>query len=218
MRVAALAASGVVTLAVPAAAHHSFAMYDEKITYVLTGVVTRVSPDPSHLSIFFSVLNDARGAVIRDASGDPITWAVELRSAAQVAQDGVTVQNFPPGTIFSIGLHPLRNGLPGGGRGKSGLFKCPPKTPPAAGKHCDSVAGATSHGQGALPQPPRSGCPEQHEGRAVAARDAQSRSRDDGVAETSASADQLTTTVMAVSSPSPNALSSRKLPPSAAVA
>ena len=111
--VAALMASGVVTLAVPAAAHHSFAMYDEKITYVLTGVVTRVSPDPSHLSIFFSVLNDARGAVIRDASGDPITWTVELRSAAQVAQDAVTVQNFPPGTIFSIGLHPLRNGLPG---------------------------------------------------------------------------------------------------------
>ena len=98
-------------------------------------------------------MNDARGAVIRDASGAPITWVVELRSAAQVAQDGVTVQNFPPGTIFSIGLHPLRNGLPGGGRGKSGLFKCPPRTPPAAGKHCDSVAGATSHGQGALLEP-----------------------------------------------------------------
>lgn len=150
--VVALVASAAGTLAVPAEAHHSFAMYDEKITYVLTGVVTRVSPDASHLSIFFSVLDDARGAVIRDASGNPITWSVELRSAAQVAGDGVTVQNFPPGTIFSIGLHPLRNGLPGGGRGKSGLFKCPPRTPPAPGMHCDSVAGATSHGQGALPE------------------------------------------------------------------
>jgi hypothetical protein len=150
--VAALAASATAALIVPAEAHHSFAMYDEKITYVLTGVVTRVSPDASHLSIFFSVLNDARDAVIRDASGKPITWSVELRSAAQVAQDGVTVQSFPPGTIFSIGLHPLRNGLPGGGRGKSGLFKCPPRTPPAPGLHCDSVAGATSHGQGPLPE------------------------------------------------------------------
>ena len=148
--VAALVATAAGTFPVPAGAHHSFAMYNEKITYVLTGVVTRVSPDPSHLSIFFSPLNDARDAVIRDASGTPVTWAVELRSAAQVAQDGVTVQNFPPGTIFSIGLHPLRNGLPGGGRGKSGLYKCPPRTPPAAGKHCDSVAGATSHGQGPL--------------------------------------------------------------------
>jgi hypothetical protein len=152
LAVAALVASAAGTWVAPANAHHSFAMYDEKLTYVLTGVVTRVSPDPSHLSIFFSVLNEARDSVIRDASGKPITWSVELRSAAQVAQDGVTVQSFPPGTIFSIGLHPLRNGLPGGGRGKSGLFKCPPRTPPAPGMHCDSVAGATSHGQGALPE------------------------------------------------------------------
>jgi len=70
-----------------------------------------------------------------------------------VAKEGVTVDNFPPGTIFSIGLHPLRNGLPGGGRGEYGLFKCPPQTPPAPGKHCDSVTGATSHGQGPLPTP-----------------------------------------------------------------
>lgn len=79
--------------------------------------------------------------------------AVELRAASQVAQDGVTVDAFPPGTIFSIGLHPLRNGRPAGGRGKSGLFKCPPSTPPMTGKNCDSVTGSTSHGQGALPQP-----------------------------------------------------------------
>lgn len=150
---AALLAAGVAVVNRPANAHHSFAMYDEKKTYVFTGVITRVSPDPSHLSIFFSPLNDARDAVVRDASGQPVIWSVELRSAAQVAKDGVTVENFPPGTIFSIGLHPLRNGLPGGGRGEYGLFKCPPQTPPAPGKHCDSVTGATSHGQGPLPLP-----------------------------------------------------------------
>jgi hypothetical protein len=151
--VAALCATFAVS-ALPASAHHSFAMYDGEKTYVLTGVVTRVSPDPSHLTIFFSPLNDARNAVVRDAAGKPVTWSVELRSASQVALDGVTAQSFPPGTIFSIGLHPLRSGLPGGGRGKSGLFKCPPDTPPAAGKHCDSVAGATSHGEsGSLPMP-----------------------------------------------------------------
>ena len=145
----------VVTGVFPAAvlAHHSFAMYDGEKTYVFTGVVTRVSPDPSHLTIFFAPLNEQRVAVVRDASGKPVIWSVELRSASQVALDGVTSQNFPPGTIFSIGLHPLRSGLSGGGRGKSGLFKCPPNTPPAPGKHCDSVPGATSHGQGALPEP-----------------------------------------------------------------
>ena len=133
-------------------AHHSFAMYDEKKTYVFTGVVTRISPDANHLQIFFSPLDEARKAVVRDSAGEPVLWAVELRAASQVAQEGVTVEAFPPGTIFSIGLHPLRNGLPAGGRGKSGLFKCPPRTPPAAGKHCDSVEGSTSHGQGALPR------------------------------------------------------------------
>ena len=150
---AALAAIVAGGLAARADAHHSFAMYDEKKTYVFTGVVTRISPDPSHLSIFFSQLDETRRAVIRDASGKPVIWTVELRSAAQVAQDGVTVEKFPPGTIFSIGLHPLRNGLPGGGRGSYGLFKCPPKTPPEPGKHCDSVPGGTSHGQGPLPEP-----------------------------------------------------------------
>jgi hypothetical protein len=145
-------AAVVATLGLRAAdAHHSFAMYDEKKTYVFTGVVTRISPDANHLQIFFSPLDAARKAVVRDAAGAPVVWAVELRAASQVAQDGVTVESFPPGTIFSIGLHPLRNGLPAGGRGKSGLFKCPPNTPPAAGEHCDGVAGSTSHGQGPLP-------------------------------------------------------------------
>jgi hypothetical protein len=154
---ALLAALGMMLLgALPGAAwaHHSFAMYDGQKTYVFTGVVTRVSPDPSHLTIFFSPLNEKRDAVIRDAAGKPVIWSVELRSASQVALDGVTSRSFPPGTIFSIGLHPLRSGLPGGGRGNSGLFKCPPNTPPATGKHCDSVPGATSHGEsGTLPQP-----------------------------------------------------------------
>ena len=149
----AAAAILLAALPLPATAHHSFAMYDARKTYVFTGVVTRISPDANHLTIFFGPLNDARDTVIRDAAGEHVIWSVELRGASQVALEGVTVANFPPGTIFSVGLHPLRNGLPGGGRGKSGLFRCPANAPPAPGKHCDSVAGSTSHGQGVLPEP-----------------------------------------------------------------
>jgi Family of unknown function (DUF6152) len=134
-----------------ATAHHSFAMYDLEKTYVFTGVVLRVSPDSNHLQIFFAPLNDARDDVLRDENGEPVSWAVEMEGAAQASRYGVTVHDFPRGTIFSIGLHPLRNGLRAGGRGKSGLIKCPLDTPPAAGKHCDSIAGSTSHGDGALP-------------------------------------------------------------------
>jgi hypothetical protein len=151
-RVAALAMAAVCTAA-GVQAHHSFAMYDLNKTYVMTGVVTRVDPNPNHLQIFFAPLNDARTQVLRDAKGEPIVWALELAAASVVARDGVTVNGFPRGTIISVGLHPLRNGFPGGGRGESGLFKCPRDTPPAAGKHCDSVKGSTSHGKGVLPKP-----------------------------------------------------------------
>jgi hypothetical protein len=135
-----------------AKAHHSFAMYDLNKTYVMTGVVVRVDPNPNHLQIFFAPLNEARTQVLRDAKDQPWVWSLEMDSAGLAARDGITVNNFPRGTIISAGLHPLRNGLPAGGRGKNGLFKCPADTPPAAGKHCDSVKGSTSHGQGALPK------------------------------------------------------------------
>ena len=151
--VAALAAAAICALPAGVRAHHSFAMYDLSKTYVMTGVVTRVDPNPNHLQIFFAPLNEARDQVLRDGKGEPIVWALELAAASVVARDGVTVNGFPRGTIISVGLHPLRNGFPGGGRGESGLFKCPSDTPPAPGKHCDSVKGSTSHGKGVLPKP-----------------------------------------------------------------
>ena len=151
--VGALAAAAVCAPSAGVRAHHSFAMYDLTKTYVMTGVVTRIDPNPNHLQIFFAPLNEARDQVLRDGRGEPIVWALEMAAASVVARDGVTVNGFPRGTIISVGLHPLRNGFPGGGRGESGLFKCPGDTPPAPGKHCDSVKGATSHGKGVLPRP-----------------------------------------------------------------
>lgn len=135
-------------LAAPARAHHSFAMYDQDQIYILTGLVTRVDPNPNHLQLFIAPLNDARDQVIRDDNDELIVWAVEMPGAARAAQDGITVNSFTRGTIVSVGIHPLRNGLPAGGGRELGLFKCPPDTPPAPSKHCDSVPGSTTHGQG----------------------------------------------------------------------
>jgi hypothetical protein len=124
----------------PVQAHHSFAMYDTSKTIVFTGVVTRVDPAPNHLQIYFAPMNAERKNVERDATGEPIVWAVEMAGSAQMARQGVSVNSFPPGTIFSVGLHPLRNGDTAGTR-EGGMFKCPEKTPPAAGMHCDTVEG-----------------------------------------------------------------------------
>ena len=153
---AAVAAFGTIlfiALSSKAGAHHSFAMYDVKKTYVMTGVVTRVDPNPNHLQIFIAPLNEARDKVMRDANGEPIIWGIEMAAASVAARDGISVNGFPRGTIMSVGFHPLRNGFPAGGRGESGLFKCPANTPPQPGKHCDSVPGATAHGRGVLPEP-----------------------------------------------------------------
>ena len=131
------------------AAHHSFAMYDRSITYVFTGVVERIIPDGAHMQIVFVPLNEERKALVRDADGKTATWLVEMGGSAQGAREGITTDSFPRGTVFSVGLAPLRSGQRGGAR-IEGLFKCPAGKPPAAGKHCDSVEGATPHGEGPL--------------------------------------------------------------------
>jgi len=134
----------------PALAHHSFAMYDTTEVRVMTGIVTRVDPNPNHLQVFFAPLNEARDQVLKDDAGEPIVWSVEMQGAAQAARDGITVNAFPRGTIVSVGVHPLRNGHTGGGRGESGFFRCPVDTPPAPGMHCDSVPGNEAFGSGTL--------------------------------------------------------------------
>jgi len=145
LTVAAIAVLASATLA----AHHSFAMYDQSITYVFTGVVERLYPDGAHMQIAFVPLNETRDALVRDAEGKPATWLVEMGGSAAMAREGITVASFARGTVFSVGLAPLRNGQRGGAR-VDGLFQCPKGKPPAAGKHCDSVEGATPHGEDKL--------------------------------------------------------------------
>lgn len=139
-------------LAVPVQAHHSFAMYNMDHTLVFTGVVTRVDPAPNHLAIFFAPMNEERKNVLRDEAGEPIVWSVEMQGSAAMARQGVSVNSFPPGTVFSVALHPLRNGENAGTR-NGGLFKCPERTPPAPGMHCDSVEGHVQIGDEPLGSP-----------------------------------------------------------------
>lgn len=151
---ATLATAGIAATA-PALAHHSFALYNMEQTLTFTGVVTRVNPDANHLQIFFAPMNDERKNVERDADGKPVVWAVEMTGSAQAAADGISVGSFPPGTIFSVAMHPLRSGEKAGARVNPGsIYKCPAKKPPAAGKHCDSVEGHETIGGGQLPLAP----------------------------------------------------------------
>lgn len=134
-------------IAAPVYAHHSFSIFDAEKELTFTGVVTRVNPDANHLQIFFAPMNEERKNVERDAAGKPVVWAVEMAGSAASAQSGISVSSFPAGTIFTVSLHPLRSGEPAGAR-EGALYKCPAKTPPAAGKHCDSVEGNVAIGSG----------------------------------------------------------------------
>jgi uncharacterized protein DUF6152 len=136
-------------MALPAFAHHSFALYDMEKTRTFTGVVTRVNPDANHLQIFFAEMNPERKNVIRGEDGKPIIWAIEMTGSAQAAAEGISVGTFPPGTVFSASMHPLRSGEKAGSR-VGPIVKCPERKPPEATKNCDTFEGKVTIGGGAL--------------------------------------------------------------------
>jgi hypothetical protein len=100
----------------------------------------------------FVPLNEQRDALVRDEKGQPLVWVAQMESAAQALKDGITRESFPQGTVFSMGIHPRRDGKPAGDRGDSGLFQCPKGSKPEPGKHCDTVTGNKTFGAGVLPQ------------------------------------------------------------------
>jgi hypothetical protein len=105
----------------PARAHHSFAMYDQSVTKTYSGKLTRFIPGGNHAQLIFDVL-DADGKPVIE-NGKPMRYGVETASAAALARQGITVDSFPVGTIFSVTFHPLRDGKPFGAV-NGPLIKC----------------------------------------------------------------------------------------------
>jgi hypothetical protein len=102
-------ALGMGVTTTPVRAHHSFAMYDQTTTKTMTGKLTRFVPGGNHAQLIFEVL-DAEGKTTLDKNGKPVQWGVETGGAAAIARQGVTVASFPPGTVFTVTLYPLRDG------------------------------------------------------------------------------------------------------------
>ena len=141
-------------LSVTVLAHHSFAMYDQTKVITITGVVKQFVPQANHAEIHFVELADDHKSLKKGADGKPVEWGVEMAGTAQLVPQGITAQTYAPGTVFSVHLHPLREGGSNFGARvpNSAMVKCPvdaatnkPKLP-EPGKHCDSVAGFTISG------------------------------------------------------------------------
>lgn len=132
-----LAVATLLFTALPALAHHSFAMYDQGELRTLTGRLTRFIPGANHAQLLFELL-DETGATVMDANGKPVMWGVEAGPSARIAQQGVTPDSFPAGTIITVSLNPLRDGrtfgaMPNG----TGLIHCG-TTLPAGGCNADT--------------------------------------------------------------------------------
>ena len=132
LKLAALSAAlGIAQLMAPvASSHHSFAMYDTKVTRTLTGRLRQFVPGANHAQIIFEVL-EPDGKVSVDASGEPVLWGVETGPAAQIARRGVTLEHFAVGTIINVNLNPLRDGRNFGALAREGgrLIHCGTQLP-----------------------------------------------------------------------------------------
>ena len=149
LRVGFLAGAATISVCLMTAlSHHSFAMYDMTRTVTFTGVLTRFVSQANHAEIHFVPLGP-NGKPQVGPDGKHIQWGIEMAGAAQMATQGISVSTFPVGTIFSVSLHPLRDGKNFGAM-EGPIVKCPKDTPPAAGKHCNSVQGNTTHGRGSF--------------------------------------------------------------------
>jgi len=159
-RTRALAVAGLsvllaVLVAIPISAHHSFAMYDQTKVVTVTGVMKQFVPQANHAELHLILLAPDHKALAKDKDGKYVEWGVEMAGTAAVAAQGITGTSFPPGTVFSVHLNPLRDGSNFGSR-VGALARCPtdpatnkPKLP-EAGKTCDSVAGHTLIGGNAF--------------------------------------------------------------------
>jgi hypothetical protein len=139
--IGAIAAAAALALAGQASAHHSFAMYDQTKTLILTGVTNQYIAQANHAELHFFLIG-ADGRLEKDKDGKNVDYGVEMAGAAAMAQQGITAATFPAGTIFSVKVNPMRDGSNFGSRaGATAIAKCPWKTPPAPGKTCDTVKG-----------------------------------------------------------------------------
>jgi len=95
----------VAMCAVPAIAHHSFAMFDAEKSMTIEGTVKEFQWTNPHSWIH---------VMVPDEAGKPVQWSVELGSPAGLVRQGWVPKTLTPGMKVQVLIHPLRDGNPGG--------------------------------------------------------------------------------------------------------
>jgi hypothetical protein len=101
-----LAATAIFALAVPASAHHSFAMFDATKDVTLKGTVKEFEWTNPHSWL--------RVTVVDEKTGKPVLWALELSSPARLTTMGMHRDSVKAGDQVSVTFHPMKDGTRGG--------------------------------------------------------------------------------------------------------
>jgi hypothetical protein len=104
-RALGLAGIAVAMSAIPAFAHHSFAMFDGQKTKILEGTVKEFQWTNPHSWILLTVDN---------AQGHPEQWAIEMGGPGRLTGQGWAATTLTPGMKIKLIVHPLRDGANGG--------------------------------------------------------------------------------------------------------
>jgi Family of unknown function (DUF6152) len=104
--VSALMSAYGLTAATPAAAHHSFAMFDFNNTVSCTATVTEFRWTNPHVTLLVE-------AALKPGDA-PEIWSLELTSPGNLTRIGWTHHSFKPGDRIELQFNPLRDGKHGG--------------------------------------------------------------------------------------------------------
>jgi hypothetical protein len=99
--------TGAALLALPAVAHHSFAVYERTKVVTLKGTVKTFQWTNPHVVIWLLV-TPAGG-------GEPEEWGLETTSPGVLTRSGWTRNSIKAGDQISVEFSPLRDGTHGGG-------------------------------------------------------------------------------------------------------
>lgn len=97
-------ATALAALAVPVAAHHSFAMFDQAKKVTFKGTVTEFQWTNPHSWIEMDVVDGAQAG----------HWSIELNSPNNLTRQGWRRSSLKPGDVVTMTINPLRNGKKGG--------------------------------------------------------------------------------------------------------
>lgn len=128
---AILTIAGLASIALPSAAHHSAAMFDQTKMVTISGKIRQFQYTNPHAWLYVTSV---------DADGKTTDWAVELGAPTMIQHMGIMKSTFAVGESVTVRVNPMKDGRPAGefisaqkADGSTvGGMRGPPPPPPAA--------------------------------------------------------------------------------------